>query len=84
MTKRCSGIPKGATGIYRLDCPTSPRIYAEGERITALKRSYLGHCTVRNALGIENIIRDSELILDEQWSMYQVQLASVSPVEING
>jgi hypothetical protein len=31
MTKRIPSIPKGATGVYRSDCPTSPSRFEDGE-----------------------------------------------------
>jgi hypothetical protein len=38
MTKRIPSIPKGATGVYRSDCPTSPPRFTDRERITVVKK----------------------------------------------
>jgi hypothetical protein len=56
MTRRLS-IPKGATGTYRLDCPTSPPQFKEGEIITVTKKGPPGHCIVSSSTGIEAIIQ---------------------------
>lgn len=70
--KRCSrSIPNGATGIYRLDCPTSPPRFEDGEALTVVKKGPVGHCIVSSSSGIEAIIRNSEIVLDEKWLMYQ-------------
>ncbi len=82
MTRRSSPtIPKGATGIYRLDCPTSPPRFEAGEALTVTKKGPPGHTTVCNPAGIEAIIRNSELLLDEKWSMYQAPLPGESGVD---
>jgi len=81
MTKRAAQIPKGATGIYRLDCPTSPPRFEAGERLTVVKKGPPGHCTVTGSTGTEAIIRNSEILLDEKWVMYQAPLPSESGVD---
>jgi len=43
MTKRIPPIPKGATGVYRSDCPRSPPWFKEGECITVVKKGPVGH-----------------------------------------
>ena len=66
MTKRIPSIPKGATGVYRSDCPTSPPRFKDGESIKVVKKGPVVHCIVTNGKGIEAIIRNSEIVLDEQ------------------
>jgi hypothetical protein len=61
-----SSIPKGATGIYRSDCPTSPPQFEDGESLTVVKKGPPGHCIVVGTSGIETVIRNSEFVLDEQ------------------
>ena len=82
--KRSAAIPKGATGIYRLDCSSSPPRFDDNTPLTVVKKGPPGHCIVRNAAGVEQIIRDSELVLDAKWGMYQVGRPSESPVKISG
>jgi hypothetical protein len=80
MTKRAAQIPKGATGIYKLDCPTSPPRFEAGEVLTVVKKGPPGHCIVSSSAGIEAIIRNTEIVLDEKWVMYQAQLPGESGV----
>jgi len=82
MTRRLSpSIPKGATGIYRIDCPTSPSRFKAGEALTVTKKGPPGHTTVCNSAGIEAIIRNSEILLDEKWSIHQAPLPTESGVD---
>ena len=78
MTRRCS-IPKG---IYRCDCSSSPPRFKAGEQLTVVKKGPPGHCIVSSSTGIEAIIRNSEILLDAQWTMYQVQFPSESTVNV--
>jgi len=82
MTRRSSpSIPKGARGIYRLDCPTSPPRFKDGETLTVTKKGPPGHTAVCNSTGTEAIIRNSEILLDEKWAMYQAPLPTESGVD---
>jgi hypothetical protein len=82
MTRRSSpSIPKGATGIYRLDCPSSPPRFEDGEQLTVVKKGPVGHCTVCGSAGTEAIIRNTEILLDEKWSMHQAPLPCESGVD---
>ena len=46
-----------------------------------VKKGPPGHTTVSNAAGMEAIIRNSEILLDVQWSMYQAPLPGESGVD---
>lgn len=79
--KKAAAIPIGSTGVYRLDCPTSPPRFEDAERLTVVKRGPVGHCIVVNAAGIEAIIRISEILLDEKWSMHPASLPGESRID---
>jgi len=82
MTRRSTpSIPKGATGIYRLDCSSSPPRFDDGTPLTVVKKGPPGHCIVSSSTGVEAIIRNSEIMLDEQWSMYQAALSGESKID---
>jgi hypothetical protein len=61
--KRAAAIPKGATGVYRSDCPGSPSRFKDGETITVMKKGPVGHCIVTSSTGTEAVIRNSEILL---------------------
>jgi len=52
-----------------------------GEALAVVKRGPVGHCIVRNRTGIEALIRNSEIVLDEQWVMYQTSFVGESPID---
>jgi len=82
MTRRSSpSLPKGATGIYRQDCSSSPPRFEDGTALTVVKK---GYCIVNSSTGIEAIIRNAEILLDERWVMYQAPLPSESVVKLGG
>lgn len=70
---RRSQIPKGATGVYRLDCPTSPPQFKDGEALTVVKKGPPGHCIVRSSTGIEAVNRPSHILSAGTGTKFYIQ-----------
>ncbi len=49
--------------------------------ITTVRRSHLRHSIVTNPTGVEAIIRNCKILLDEKWSMHQARLPGALGIE---
>lgn len=76
MTPHSRGIP---AGTCRLDCP--PR-FEDGAAFTVMRNGPPTDRMVSDSKGMEALIRDSEILLDEKWVFCWAPLPSEYPVDL--
>jgi len=58
-------------------------MFEDGEALTVVQKGPPGHATVVNVAGTEAIIKNSEILLDEKWSMHQAPIPTELPVKVS-